>query len=65
VCPAISARCRLAFSVSGDRRPAVVVSANPVSCGGTGITIAGKTQPALDDQGAVAVIVDQALHLRP
>jgi hypothetical protein len=42
-----------------------VVSANSVSCGGTGITVAGKTQPALDDQGAVAVLVDQALHLTP
>jgi hypothetical protein len=64
-CPLIVATYQLAFSVSRTRRPAVVVSANPLSCGGTGITVAGQAQPALDDQGAVAVIVDQALRLTP
>ena len=65
VCPAISAIYQLAFSVWGNHRPAVMVSGNQLSCGGTGITVAGKTQPALDDQGTVAVIVDQVLHLTP
>jgi predicted small lipoprotein YifL len=62
-CPADWATYQLALSVSGRSRPVVEISATQSSCGGTGITVAGRAQPALADDGAVADIVNQALHL--
>jgi hypothetical protein len=60
-CPAIWADYQLAFSVSRQSRPVVVVSANQDGCGGAGITVNGRTQPALDDHGTVAALVDQVV----
>jgi hypothetical protein len=60
-CPAIWADYQLAFSVSRQSRPVVVVSANQDGCGGAGITVDGRTQPALEDHGTVATLVDQVV----
>jgi hypothetical protein len=60
-CPAIWADYQLAFSVSRQSRPVVVVSANQDGCGGAGITVNGRTQPALQDHGTVAALVDQVV----
>jgi hypothetical protein len=60
-CPAELVSYQLAFSVSRHSHPDVVVSDG--SCGGTGITVDGKSQPSLDDGGAVAAIAGQALHV--
>jgi hypothetical protein len=64
-CPADLATYQLAFSVSRRSRPVVGISATQSSCGGTGITDAGRDQPALADHGTVAAIVDQALGVEP
>jgi hypothetical protein len=64
-CPADWATYQLALSVSRRSRPVVEISATQSSCGGTGITVAGRAQPALADGGAVAVIIDRALGLGP
>jgi hypothetical protein len=60
-CPAIWADYQLAFSVSRQSRPVVVVSANQDGCGGAGITVDGRAQPALDDRGTVAALVDRVV----
>jgi hypothetical protein len=64
-CPAIFAEYRLSLSVSRHTRPVVVITANEWSCGGTGITVDGRVQPALADGGAVAALVNHALGLDP
>lgn len=60
-CPAIFAEYQVAFSVSRHHRPAVVISFNETGCGGTGITVNGRPQPALEDNGRVAALVDQVV----
>jgi hypothetical protein len=62
-CPAIFADYRVAFSVSRSSRPVVVISANETGCGGAGITVDGRQQPALTDRGAVAALVDQVVSV--
>ena len=64
-CPAIFVTYQLALSVSRDTRPAVVVVANSISCGGTSITVNGRPQPALADDGAVAAAAARALGYTP
>jgi len=64
-CPAIFVTYQLTLSVSRRTRPAVVIFANSISCGGTQITVDGRSQPALADLGAVAAAADQALGYTP
>lgn len=60
-CPSDSETYRLALSVSRRSRPVVVISATESGCGGSGVTVNGQPQPALDDQGAVGALAHQAL----
>jgi hypothetical protein len=60
-CPSDSETYRLALSVSRRSRPVVVISAAESGCGGSGVTVNGQPQPALDDQGAVGALAHQAL----
>ena len=62
-CPAIFADYQLAFSVSKHSRPVIVVWSNETGCGGSAITVNGRTQPALEDHGTVAALVDQVVHV--
>lgn len=62
-CPEIFADYQVAFSVSRQSRPAVVVTANETGCGGAGITVSGRTQPGLQDRGMVATLVDQVVKV--
>ena len=63
-CPAIFADYQVAFSVSRPGRPVVVVSSNETGCGGAGITVNGRPQPPLTDQGGtVAALVDQVVRV--
>ena len=64
-CPATFVTYRLALSVSRRSRPVVVIWANSISCGGTAITVDGRAQPALADDGAVAAAADRALGYTP
>jgi len=63
-CPAEWADYQLGFSVSGTSRAVVVISTGG-SCGGSAITVGGHPQPALQDDGAVAALADQVLHVTP
>ena len=63
VCPADLVSYQLAFSVSRNSRPGVVVSAVPSGCPATGITVDGQSQPSLADDGAAAALAGQVLHL--
>jgi hypothetical protein len=63
-CPAIFAEYQLAFSVSRHSPPVVVVSANDAGCGGAGITVNGRQQPPLTDDGArIAALTDQVVNV--
>jgi hypothetical protein len=64
-CPAELADYRLAFSVSRHSRPVVVVWSAEWGCGGSAVTVGGHPQPALKDNGAVAALADQVLHIAP
>jgi hypothetical protein len=64
-CPAIFVTYQLALSVSRHTRPAVVIFANSISCGGTAITVDGRPQPGLADDGAVAAAAARALGYTP
>jgi hypothetical protein len=64
-CPLIFATYQLALSVSPDRPPVVVISATRWPCGGSRITVDGKPQPPLADDGAVVAVADQALGFTP
>jgi hypothetical protein len=64
-CPAIFVTYQLALSVSRHTRPDVVIFANSISCGGTAITVDGRPQPGLADDGAVAAAAARALGYTP
>ena len=64
-CPASFVTYRLALSVSRHSRPVVVIWANSISCGGSAITVDGRAQPALADDGAVAAAAEHALGFTP
>jgi hypothetical protein len=64
-CPATFVTYRLALSVSRHSRPVVVISANAIGCGGTAITVDGRPQPGLADDGAVAAAANRALGYTP
>lgn len=61
-CPADFADYQLAFSVSRHSRPVVVVWSTQTGCGGSGITVDGRRQPALAD-GTVAALADQVVSV--
>jgi hypothetical protein len=62
-CPAIFAEYQVAFSASPHSRPVVVISFNETGCGGAGITVNGRTQSALEDNGRLAALVDQMVKV--
>jgi hypothetical protein len=62
-CPAIFADYQLAFSLSRHGRPIVVVSTNEIGCGGSGISVNGRQQPPLADDGGVAALADQEVSV--
>jgi len=64
-CPLIFATYQLALSVSGNRRPGVVISATRWPCGGSRISVDGRPQPPLADEGAVVAVADQVLGFTP
>jgi hypothetical protein len=64
-CPAIFVTYQLALSVSRHSRPVVMIWTNSISCGGTAITVNGRPQPGLADDGAVAAAANQALGFTP
>ena len=65
MCPLIFATYRVAFAESRHGVPAVVVTATRWPCGGSRITVGGRAQPALADNGAVVAIADRALGINP
>jgi hypothetical protein len=64
-CPADFEDYQLSFSVSRPGRPPVVVSATETGCGGVGITVNGRSQPPLADDGAVGALVRQVVPVTP
>ncbi len=64
-CPADFEDYQLSFSVSAHSRPVVVVSANESGCGGAQVTVDGRAQPALADNGTVAALVRQVVSATP
>jgi hypothetical protein len=64
-CPADFEDYQLSFSVSTHSRPAVVVRAVESGCGGAQVTVNGRAQPALADQGAVGALVRQVVSVTP
>ena len=64
-CPSDFEDYQLSFSASAHSRPAVVVSATESGCGGAQVTVDGRAQPALADQGAVAALVRQVVSATP
>ena len=65
LCPADLANYQLALSVSRHSRPVVVISTSQTSCGGVGIAVRGREQPALADHGTVVAIANRALGFTP
>jgi hypothetical protein len=64
-CASIFAAYRLAFAVSRQSRPVVVVSATRSPCGGIQIRVGGRMQPPLQDAGTVAATADRLLGVTP
>jgi hypothetical protein len=64
-CPADFEDYQLSFSVSEHSRPAVVVRTTESGCGGAQVTVYGRPQPGLADQGAVAALVRQVVSATP
>jgi hypothetical protein len=62
-CPADFADYQLAFSVSRHSRPVVVVWSTQSGCGGAQVTVDGRQQPSLADDGAVAALVDRVVSV--
>jgi hypothetical protein len=60
-CPVIFALYRLAFSSSPRAKPVVVVAATEAPCEGAGVTVCGRLQPPLQDEGAVVAMADRML----
>jgi hypothetical protein len=64
-CPAIFATYRLAFAVSPNQAPVVVVTATQQPCLGAQITVDGRKQPPLQDGATVVAIADRLLAFTP
>ena len=62
-CLADFADYQLAFSVSRHSRPVVVVWSTQSGCGGAQVTVDGRQQPSLADDGAVAALVDRVVSV--
>jgi hypothetical protein len=63
-CPAEWADYHLAFSVSRHSPPVVVVRSSQYACGGSQITVDGRTQPSLADDGTVVALADQVVTVK-
>jgi hypothetical protein len=64
-CPLIFADYRLAFAVSRQAGPVVVVVATQWACEGAQIRVSGRLQPPLEDAAAVVTIADHVLGVTP
>jgi hypothetical protein len=64
-CPDIFADYRLAFAVSRQARPVVVVVATRWPCEGAQIRVSGRLQLPLEDAGTVVTTADQVLGVTP
>jgi len=64
-CPLIFATYRLGFAVSAHRQPVIVVTTTRNGCLGAQITVDGRKQPTLQDDGAVVAIADRLLGVTP
>jgi hypothetical protein len=64
-CPLVFADDRLAFAVSRQARPVVVVVATRWPCEGAQIRVSGRLQPPLEDAGTVVTTADQVLGVTP
>lgn len=64
-CADIFAMYRLSFALTRDAAPAIVVTATRWPCLGAMITVDGRKQPALQDDGAVVAIADRLLGVTP
>ena len=64
-CPLVFANYRLAFAVSRQARPVVVVVATRWPCEGVQIRVGGRLQPPLEDAGTVVTTADQVLGVAP
>jgi hypothetical protein len=64
-CPAISADYQLAFAVSRDSPPVVVVYATRSPCDGARIRVGGRMQPPLQDEAGVVAVADRLLGVTP
>lgn len=57
-CPMIAVTYTLAFQTSATAKPGLVIDAS--GCGSVGITVNGRTQPALADPGGLVLKAAQA-----
>ncbi len=64
-CPLVFADYRLAFAVSRQARPVVVVVATRWPCEGAQIRVSGRLQPPLEDAGTVVTAADRVLGFTP
>jgi hypothetical protein len=64
-CPLVFADYRLAFAVSRQAPPVVVVVATRWPCEGAQIRVSGRLQPPLEDAGTVVTTADQVLGVTP
>jgi hypothetical protein len=64
-CPAIFATYRLAFAVSRQTTPAVVVTASRSPCEGAQVSVGAQKQPSLQDAATVVAISDRLVGVTP
>lgn len=64
-CPLVFAGYRLAFAVSRQALPVVVVVATRWPCEGVQIRVSGRLQPPLEDAGTLVTAADQVLGVTP
>jgi hypothetical protein len=64
-CPSIFAAYRLAFAVSRQDAPGVVVTASLGPCEGAQVSVGGRKQPSLRDDAAVVAVADRLLGVTP
>ncbi len=64
-CPSGFAVYQLAFAVSRQSAPAVVVSTPSPPCGGAQISVGGRAQPPLQDAQAMIAVADQLIGVTP
>ena len=64
-CPVIFAEYRLAFSVSRNSPPALVVTASRWPCEGAEVRAGGRLQPSLQDAAGVVAVADRLMGVTP